>query len=203
MYLKYACERTQIMQKRSMLVAMVLGTLVAALGQLPAAHAQASKAQAEKKEAVVIQLTQKRVVSGPQGERLEDINSVKPGDVIEYRATYTNVSKLPVQGLVAKLPVPEGLEYLPKSAKPYTPALQMAARDGQFGVEPLQRKTADGSVQLLPYNEYRTMRWNIGQLNAGASVAVSARARVEGAVPAPVTASPVASTPRSLESSRP
>lgn len=191
------------MQRRAMLVAVVLGTLVAAMGQLPAAHAQAAKATADKKEAVVIQLTQKRVVSGPQGERLEDMNSVKPGDVIEYRATYTNVSKLPVQGLVAKLPVPEGLEYLPKSAKPYNATLQMAGRDGQFGVEPLQRKAADGTVQPLPYNEYRTMRWNIGQLNAGASVVVSARAKVEGATPPSVTATPAASNPRTLESSRP
>ncbi len=191
------------MQKKSMLMAVVMGTLLAAVGHLPAAHAQASKSAVDKKDAVVIQLTQKRVVSGPQGERLEEMGSVKPGDVIEYRATYTNVSKLPVQGLVAQLPVPEGLEYMPKSAKPYSAALQMAARDGQFAAEPLQRKLADGSVQPLPYNEYRTMRWNIGQLNAGASVSVSARAKVEGATPLSITATPAASTPKSLEYSRP
>jgi len=190
------------MQRKLVLMAVVVGALGMVLGQLPA-HAQASKAVTDKKEAVVIQLSQKRVVSGPQGERLEEMSSVKPGDIIEYRATYTNVSKQPVQGLVAQLPVPEGLEYVPKSAKPSNAALQMAARDGQFGVEPLQRKLADGSVQPLPYNEYRTMRWNIGQLNAGASVAVSTRAKVEGATPLSITATPAASTPKSLEYSRP
>lgn len=168
------------MKRRAIAATVILGTLTAVLGQFPAAHAQALKAKADTKDAVLIQLTQKRVVVGPQGEKLEDASTVKPGDVIEYRATYTNVSKLPVQGLVAKLPMPEGLEYQPKSAKPSNATLQMAGRDGQFGVEPLQRKLADGSVQTLPYTEYRTMRWNVGQLNAGASVVVSARAKVEG-----------------------
>lgn len=190
------------MKKRSILAAVLVGTLVSVLGQFPAAHAQQTQPLASKKDAVVIQLTQKRVMTGPQGERLEEAASVKPGDVVEYRATYTNVSKLPVQGLVAKLPIPEGLEYIPKSAKPYNATLQMAGRDGEFGVEPLQRKLADGSVQPLPYNEYRTMRWNIGQLNAGASVVVSARAKVESSATQPVTATPATSTPKSLESSR-
>lgn len=191
------------MNKRSMLAAVFVGTLVAALGQFSVAQAQPAKATADKKEAVIIQLTQKKVVSGPQGEKLEEAASVKPGDVIEYRATYTNVSKQAVQGLVAKLPVPEGLEYLPKSAKPFNATLQMAARDGQFGVEPLQRKAADGSVQLLPYNEYRTMRWNIGQLNAGASVVVSARAKVESAATTAVAPSKTGAGSKAAELSRP
>ena len=167
------------MQRRSMTKAVMGASLVLALGAFSLAQAQPVQTTA-KKDAVLIQLTQKKVVTGPQGEKLEEASSVKPGDVIEYRATYTNVSKQAVQGLVAKLPVPEGLEYLPKSAKPFNATLQMAGSDGQFGVEPLQRKAADGSVQTLPYNEYRTMRWNIGQLQAGASVVVSARAKVEG-----------------------
>lgn len=191
------------MKKRSIMMVVLAGTLVAALGQFPVAHAQQVKPNADKKDAVLIQLTQKKVVSGAQGERLEEATSVKPGDVIEYRATYTNVSKQPVQGLVAKLPVPEGLEYLPKSAKPSNATLQMAGRDGQFGVEPLQRKAADGSVQTLPYTEYRTMRWSVGQLNAGASVVVSARAKVEGVVPQVSAASTTGAGSKSAELSRP
>lgn len=188
------------MKKKLIVAAVLVGTLAAAWMPFSPAQAQALKPQADKNEPVLIQLTQKRVVSGPQGEKLEDANAVKPGDVIEYRATYTNVSKQAVQGLVAKLPVPEGLEYQPKSAKPSNASLQMAGRDGQFGVEPLQRKLADGSVQSLPYNEYRTMRWNIGQLNAGASVVVSARAKVEGAL----AAAPTKGTgSKAVEASRP
>lgn len=191
------------MQKRSILAIVLVGTLLGALGQFPVAHAQQAKAVADRKEAVVIQLTQKRVVASPQGEKLEDAASVKPGDVIEYRATYTNVSKQTVQGLVAKLPIPEGLEYLPKTAKPFNASLQMAGRDGQFGVEPLQRKAADGSAQALPYTEYRTMRWSIGQLNAGASVVVSARAKVEGAAPQASATSSTGTGSKAAELSKP
>ncbi len=176
--------------KQSVLAVVLCGTLMAALGAGQLAHAQAARAGAEKKDAVVIQLSQKKVVVGPQGEKLEDATSVKPGDVIEYRATYTNVSKQAVQGLVAQLPVPQGLEYQPRSARPSNATLQMAGPDAQYGVEPLQRKLADGSVQALPYNEYRSMRWTIGQLQAGASVVVSARAKVEGASPLAAVASP-------------
>lgn len=191
------------MQKKSIIAAVLVGAMVAALAQFPVAHAQQAKPLSDKKEAVLIQLTQKRVLSGPQGEKLEDATSVKPGDVIEYRATYTNVSKQAVQGLVAKLPMPEGLEYLPKSAKPFNATLQMAGRDGQFGVEPLQRKAVDGTVQTLPYNEYRTMRWNVGQLNAGASVVVSARAKVEGATPQVSASSKSGAGSKAAELSRP
>ena len=191
------------MQKRSIVAIVLVGTLLGALGQFPVAHAQQVRPVADKKEAVLIQLTQKRVVASPQGEKLEDAASVKPGDVIEYRATYTNVSKQAVQGLVAKLPIPEGLEYLPKTAKPFNATLQAAGRDGQFGVEPLQRKAADGSVQTLPYTEYRTMRWSIGQLNAGASVVVSARAKVEGAAPQASATSNSGAGSKTAETSRP
>ena len=113
------------------------------------------------------------------------------------------MSKQAVQGLVAKLPIPEGLEYLPKTAKPFNATLQAAGRDGQFGVEPLQRKAADGSAQALPYTEYRTMRWSIGQLNAGASVVVSARAKVEGAAPQASATSNSGAGSKTAETSRP
>ena len=113
------------------------------------------------------------------------------------------MSKQTVQGLVATLPIPQGLEYLPKSAKPFNASLQMAGRDGQFGVEPLQRKAADGSAQALPYTEYRTMRWSIGQLNAGASVVVSARAKVEGAAPQASATSSTGTGSKAAELSKP
>jgi uncharacterized repeat protein (TIGR01451 family) len=184
--------------------AMFVGTLVALLGQFSLVQAQQAPASPNKKDAVLIHLTQKRVVASAQGEKLEDATSVKPGDVIEYRAAYTNISNQTVKGLVAKLPVPQGLEYLPKSAKPFNSALQMASADGQFAVEPLRRKLADGSTQTLPYNEYRTLRWNIGQLNAGASVVVSVRAKVESATSNLPATTPAISPPsKVVETSRP
>ena len=53
------------MQKRSILTVVLVGTLLGVWGQFPVAHAQQAKAVADRKEAVVIQLTQKRVVASP------------------------------------------------------------------------------------------------------------------------------------------
>ncbi|MDB5930855.1 MAG: conserved repeat domain protein [Polaromonas sp.] len=141
-------------------------------------------------KAVFVELTQFKVVKDAKGaEQLVAAPSVMPGDVIEYKVTYKNTSAKPVDGLVADLPIPEGLEYLPKSAKPGAALVKAAAKDGQYAAEPLMRKLPDNKSEPVPYNEYRALRWNLGQLPAGAESAVTARAKVETVVPpAPKTA---------------
>ncbi|MDP9877691.1 putative repeat protein (TIGR01451 family) [Variovorax boronicumulans] len=139
--------------------------------------------------AVVVELTQHKVTKNEKGEeQLLDAASVKPGDVIEYRATYTNKSAKAVTGLVGDLPIPQGLEYLPRSAKPGASLVKAAADDGVFGAEPLVRALPGGKTEPLPYSQYRALRWALGQLPAGGVTAVSARAKVEVVVPkAPLT----------------
>ena len=141
--------------------------------------------------AVTVALQQFKVVKAIDGkEQLLDAASVKPGDVLEYAATYTNKTGKPVSGLVADLPIPEGLEYLPRSAKPGATLVKAAVKDGEFAAEPLMRKARDGKAEPVPYSEYRALRWTLGQLPAGGVTSVSARAKVEVVVPpAPKTAS--------------
>lgn len=162
---------------------LACGAWVSALAQPAAVSPPASV------PAIAVVLTQHKVVKNEKGEeQLVDAGSVKPGDVIEYRATYANKSAKAVTGLVGNLPIPEGLEYLPRSAKPGAALVKAAAADGVFASEPLLRKLPGGKTEPLPYGEYRSLRWTLGQLPAGAVTAVSARARVEAVVPKAPTA---------------
>lgn len=113
-------------------------------------------------------------------EHLLDADGVKPGDVLEYSATYTNTSKKAIRALVATLPVPSELEYLAHSAKASAglPAAEAATEDGRFGSEPLMRMSAVGKKESVPYRAYRRLHWKVGSLSSGASVTVSARMRL-------------------------
>ena len=107
-----------------------------------------------------------------------------PGDTLEYRATYTNRGAAPARGVLATLPVPpDGMEYVDASA---APAKVLASLDGkQFAPAPLQRVVVlpDGSrkSEAVPASEYRFLRWNLGDLDAGKSVVVRSRMRLIGA----------------------
>jgi len=176
----------------------LFGAAAAALLMLGApalAQTSAAAPAAEKKSPLAVALTQHKVEKDAAGkERLVDAGSVKPGDILEYRATYTNQTAKPIAGLTADLPIPEQLEYLPRSARPGAGLVKAAARDGLFGPEPLTR-TVNGKSEPVPYDEYRRLRWALGSLPANGSTAVSARARVRAAAPPVPAQQPVKAGP--------
>ena len=177
---------------KSKLISALL-TLCVALPLLAEAKAPAAAAQTDK-AVVAVSLTQTKIITEADGrEREVDAKAVRPGDVIEYQATYVNNGKQPVKALMAGLPIPEGLEYLPNSAKPAGASVKAAVKHGEFAAEPLMRKGPSGKPEAVPYNEYRVLRWEIGQLKAGASVTVRARAKVEVVVPKLVGTAPLES----------
>ncbi|HVE88938.1 MAG TPA: hypothetical protein VNA44_04495 [Burkholderiaceae bacterium] len=126
-------------------------------------------------------LTQAKVTRGSDGkERLESAATVKPGEVIEYRAAYLNKAKDAARSFEATLPVPSGLEYVPGTV---TPAGALASTDNvKFEPIPLKRmvKQADGRMveREVPATEYRALRWKLGSLEGGKDTVVSARMRV-------------------------
>lgn len=129
---------------------------------------------------VHVALTAQRVTIAQGKEVLVSAEKARPGDVIEYRAVYKNSGRAAVRELDATLPVPNGLEYLPKTA---APAVVLASLDGRtFAPVPLVRKTrtADGREEIreVPLAEYRALRWPIGTLAAKESRTVRARMRV-------------------------
>jgi len=174
---------------------LVLMAAIAVPAFAQSAASKAAAASAEQKIVSVV-LTQSKVVKAADGtEQLQDATSVKPGDVLEYKATYTNNTGKSVSGLVANLPIPEGLEYLPKSAKPGASLVKAATGDGVFAAEPLTHIVA-GKTEPVSYGDYRSLRWTLGQLPANGVTAVSARAKVQIVVPPkPKTSASAAQAP--------
>jgi uncharacterized repeat protein (TIGR01451 family) len=130
---------------------------------------------------VKVSLTAHRILTSSTGkETLAPADHAKPGEVIEYQALYTNQGHTGVRQMVATLPIPAGMQYLPTTAAP-TQAL--ASVDGQhFEAIPLKRQVrlANGTDALrdVPYGEYRYLRWTLGDMAAGSSRTVHARVRV-------------------------
>lgn len=127
---------------------------------------------------VSVVLTAQRVAVVDGKEILGPAEQASPGDVIEYRAEYRNAGASAVKQLAATLPVPNGMEYLPKTGAP-----QLASLDGKnFSSVPLKRRVrlADGTEVLrdVPASEYRWLRWTLGTLAPKSSRTVTARVRV-------------------------
>lgn len=151
---------------------MRLNAAFLAFAFLASGYAQAAPAV----EPVKVNLQAFKVVSANGKESLVESKTAKPGDVLEYRATYNNVSKKNVANLLATLPVPKGMEYVALSSQPSS---ALASVDGQnFSAVPLMRRQADGKEQPVPAAEYRALRWKVADLQPGKSFVVSARVRV-------------------------
>jgi uncharacterized repeat protein (TIGR01451 family) len=126
-------------------------------------------------------LEQSRIVQIDGKEALQPADRVSPGDLLQYRVRYSNKGATAANNLVVTLPIPKGLEYTPSDS---LPKAALASLDGQrFEAIPIKRwvKSADGQEVLkdVPLSQYRALRWQVDQLQAGKSVAFSARARVE------------------------
>ena len=168
-----------------------VGALTAALVLGMGAPQAAAQRAAEPLET---HMEQRKVVVTDGRERLETADNVKPGDVIEYVATYRNTGSATLTGLVATVPVPSLTEYLPGSAKP---AAALASLDGvKYAPVPLMRKVrlADGKEmdQPVALRDYRALRWNAGDLGAQKSVSYSVRVKVLEDAPASAPAVPSA-----------
>jgi uncharacterized repeat protein (TIGR01451 family) len=132
---------------------------------------------------VVVDLQVRKVLVQKDGtETLVDA-AAGPGETLEYQATYANRGAATARNVQATLPVPEaGMAYLDASA---TPGKFSASVDGkQFAPAPLQRVVIlpDGSrrSEAVPPSEYRFLRWNLGDLDAGKSAVVRSRMRLTG-----------------------
>jgi hypothetical protein len=128
-----------------------------------------------------VTLSANKIVPASNGrETAVPAESAAPGDVIEYTAEYVNHGKSALPRVEATLPVPRGTAYLPSLA---AASLPKASLDGtRFQTIPLKRlvRRADGrtSEELVPYADYRYLRWYPGELASGKSIKFSARVRI-------------------------
>lgn len=163
----------------------LLPVLLGPVGMSVTVHAEPSAVK--KSEPVTVDLKVFKVNKDSDGkESLGSAEKAKPGEILEYRATYTNVSKGEVKNLQATLPIPKSTEVMPASL---SPKIALASQDGRsFAAMPLMQtvKSADGKTQSrpLPLAEYRALRWPVGTLTPGEAVTVSARVRLSGGMQA-------------------
>ena len=118
-------------------------------------------------EPLRVRLVHQRVVTGEDGgERYVPAKHAKPGDLIEYRATYTVQRNL--SGVLASL---DGARFEP------VPIKRMV-------------RNPDGTEALkeVPPEEYQALRWTLDAIRAGQAKTVRARMRIKPTAPPIVAA---------------
>ena len=142
-----------------------------ALAQAPAAGPLESKLEARKVS---------RAADG--SERYSAADTARPGDVIEYVATYRNTGPQPLRNVEATLPIPEGTEFISGTAKP---GPSRVSADGlAYGAPPLIRmvkREGKEFVESVPPRDYKSLRWNGVTLEPRQSVTYVARVRLREA----------------------
>lgn len=184
-----AVERSFERASASLLLALLPATFaVPALSLLltEQAFAQAAAAAAPAAARAEIKLVAYRIVSSPSPtgvrETREPLKTLSPGDLIEYEATYFNRSAQAMRDVSMTVPVPAGgLAYI---AAQKAPLASSASTDGKvFAALPLTRDAvaAGGKhiTQPVPLADYRVLRWNLGDLPAGASRSTRVRMQMD------------------------
>ena len=113
-------------------------------------------------------------------ELLTRVDEVKPGEVIEYQAVYTNTTGKDIVNILATVPIPTNTTYIDESARPGNAS---ASLDGvKFDTIPLKQKVTseDGKVEerLVPPADYRFTRWTIKKLGAGKEKVFKVRVKI-------------------------
>src|SRR5579864_6329356 len=125
---------------------------------------------------VKVVLTASKIVMAGGTEQKQPSDKARPGETIEYVAEYKNTGQDKVANVVATLPVPAGMEYLPQTAAPA--GVTASTDEKTYAPLPLKRSVrgADGKTkeEAVPFSEYRSLRWNLGEIAGGASKSVKA-----------------------------
>lgn len=154
---------------------------------IAAIAATATWAWGQGREPVETRLEARKVVRAADGtETLASADAARPGEILEYAATYRNTGKRAVTNLAATLPIPPNTELVAGSARP---ANAQASVDGRtFAVPPLKRRVVrDGkTVEVeIPAREYRYLRWNAPEIGGEQSLTFTARVKVADAAAPP------------------
>jgi uncharacterized repeat protein (TIGR01451 family) len=142
--------------------------------------AMAALAQPAANGPVQVQLESRKVTRAADGrEALVAADAAKPGDVIEYAVTYRNTGREAVRNLAATLPIPPHTEFIHGTTRPASAKASLDA--AAFADMPLKRKSLrEGRAvdEMVPFADYRYLRWHADELGAGQSVTFVARVKV-------------------------
>ena len=142
-----------IRMKYQLLSGMLLGSLLFATGT----WAQDSPLESSLESYLVVE-------EGGE-ERLMPAEEAGPGDTIEYRLLYTNVSDRTLSGLVVNGPIPDNTRYVADTDNASVNAdfTVSAGADDDFQAEPYVRLVTDenGNQQeeVVPPEDYSRLRW--------------------------------------------
>lgn len=164
------------------LIALIFSLGIGLVIALLPVSARAATA-ADTSPAPTLVLSAFKVVPAQPGhpEHLVDAAQARAGDQLEYQAVYRNPTAAPVHHVLVTVPVPAtGVEYVLDTAAPHA---DLASADGkQYAQLPLMRvETAkDGSTlrRPAPGSDYRFLRWDLGDVPAGAVRTVRTRVQL-------------------------
>ena len=112
-----------------------------------------------------------------------DPNTVAPGDVVEYRLVFTNITGRPVNNIQFTDPLPEGMYYLQGTAGADREDVDVEfSLDGgtSYSELPMVEVVVDGRIEQRPANpeDYTDIRWTVhGEVEPDARVAAAFQVR--------------------------
>jgi hypothetical protein len=141
------------------------------------------QASAQQVEPVQSVLEVYRITVDENGEETAtQTTEVQPGDLLEYRLTYSNNLDESISQLQPVLPIPVGMDYQIGSASPSLEGASLSNSGNTFQNVPLTRQVRqpDGTTaeEQVPSREYRRLRWLVPSLGAGDQVILVARVKV-------------------------
>ena len=156
--------------------------LIIGLGML--ALALPASAQLQEPQALVITAEN---VTATEAERADaDTGASIPGDVIEYRLDFTNLTDGAVSDVVLNDPIPDGLVFVPGSVTASREDVRVEySIDGgaSWSEQPTVEVEVEGQTvtRPAPADAYTHVRWTItGAVNPGAQISARFRALVAG-----------------------
>lgn len=164
--------------------------LLAALLLLAAAPAVAQGPAASRQDALVMTM-QNRTAEAEAARGQPRANAVaRPGDVLRYRLTFTNVTRTPVRGVVLSNPVPAGMRLVGETARASRndARLEYSIDGGQsWAAQPMEEVVEAGRTVRRPASPetYTHVRWTIdGTVAPAATVTAEYETRVGATSPA-------------------
>lgn len=113
---------------------------------------------------VFVVLTEKQ--DGEEVETLVPAGEAEPGDVLEYVATYTNVSDGGLSGFNIKLPIPANTHFIADTANASVSSDFVVSIDGgkNFEATPVTREVVKNGKKetiVIPPEEYEVLAWKV------------------------------------------
>lgn len=125
---------------------------------------------AQAADALKMQLQANKIIKKADGQTVAvAASNAKAGEIVQYRATYTNVISQPLSDVAVTLPIPANMTFTGEAK----PSSAQATIDGKnYSDMPLVRKV-NGKIVKVPLSEYKALRWNIKWLPANKAADVS------------------------------